>query len=281
MANPQPTDAHLRIAHSINEAIMLRDFTKRQRKILDLILRLSWGCGKKTANIPRQRDFMVIGIAESHISSELNWLTESQVIRVEGSYYSFNKDFDQWQVSRVKPFNPQKLTELVRLNLNHTYQNSKLAGDELTKTVSKDLPKQVVSTSQNSKFSTPNLAMPKEMLNKDIRKREDKNLEKEKVKITPRSQEMWEEAKASLQKQVSPLNFRTWLQNTVGVTQVGNTFIVGIHSESVAEYLAKNQRSLIERTLTELLKETVEVSFVLLNDNLCPVISKPGGNNRQ
>ena len=36
MANPQPTDAHIRIAHSITEAIMLRDFSKRQRKILDL-----------------------------------------------------------------------------------------------------------------------------------------------------------------------------------------------------------------------------------------------------
>ena len=129
MANPQPTDAHLRMAHSINEAIMLRDFTKRQRKVLDLILRLSWGCGKKTAIIPRQRDFGAVGIGETHITAELSWLIESKIIATDSGEYSFNKDFDQWQVSRVKPYQPEKLTELVRLNLNGNRP-------ELTKTVS-------------------------------------------------------------------------------------------------------------------------------------------------
>lgn len=64
MANPQPTDAHLRVAHNITEAIMTRDFTKRQGKVLDLILWLSWGCGSKEAYIPHQRDFSVVGIHE-------------------------------------------------------------------------------------------------------------------------------------------------------------------------------------------------------------------------
>lgn len=161
MASPQPTDAHLRVAHSINEAIMLRDFTKRQRKILDLILRLSWGCGKKEAYIPRQKDFMIVGIAESHISSEIKWLQESQIIFTDGQEYKFNKDFAQWQVSRVKPFEPDKLTELVRINLNgtyrigknqeETYQNGKSENRKLPKTVRKNLLKQEVKTSQNSK----------------------------------------------------------------------------------------------------------------------------------
>jgi len=168
MANPQPTDAHLRVAHSINEAIMLRDFTKRQRKVLDLILRLSWGCGKKIALIPRQRDFEIIGIAEGHIKAEIDWLIDSKVINTEDNQYSFNKNFDEWQVSRVKPFQPQKLTELVSLNLRETYQNSKLEPSELTKTVSRNLPKEEETTYQKSKFFTPELASPKEILKKGI-----------------------------------------------------------------------------------------------------------------
>jgi len=80
MANPQPTDAHLRMAHSINEAIMLRDFTKRQRKIPDLILRLSWGCGKKAAYIPHQKEFCVTGIYEPDVKKELIWLEQSKII---------------------------------------------------------------------------------------------------------------------------------------------------------------------------------------------------------
>jgi len=163
MANPQPTDAHLRVAHSINEAIMLRDFTKRQRKILDLILRLSWGCNKKYALIPRQRDFETVGVGEGHIKVELMWLVQSHIIAINEDKYSFNKDFDQWQVSRVRPFEPEKLTELVSLNLNSQHP-------ELTKTVSKNLPKQEDSTYQNSKFPTPDLASPKERLKKVLKK---------------------------------------------------------------------------------------------------------------
>ena len=88
MANPQPSDAHLRIAHSITEAIMLRDFSKRQRKILDLILRLSWGCGKKTATIPHQKDFECVGVHEGHIKKELEWLIDSKIItREENSIF--------------------------------------------------------------------------------------------------------------------------------------------------------------------------------------------------
>jgi hypothetical protein len=180
MARPQPTDAHLRVAHSINEAIMLRDFTKRQRKILDLILRLSWGCGKKTAIIPRQKDFMVVGIAESHISAEVKWLQDSKIITTDGQNYNFNKDFDQWQVSRVRPFQPDKLTELVRMNVNGTSQNGKNELTELVRilpeTVSPNLLKQEVLTSQNSKIKenplplTPSPPIPptlKERLKKE------------------------------------------------------------------------------------------------------------------
>ena len=165
MANPQPTDAHLRVAHSINEAIMTRDFTKRQRKILDLILRLSWGCGQKDAYIPHQRDFSVVGVYEVDIKSELSWLEVSKVITREGSFYWFNKNFDDWEVSRVKPYQPEKLSNLLSLNLNGNRPN-------LSETLNKNLVKHEVKTKRNTKFSTPELASPKErlkkVLNKDI-----------------------------------------------------------------------------------------------------------------
>lgn len=160
MANPQPTDAHIRIAHSITEAIMVRDFSKRQRKILDLILRLSWGCGKKYAYIPLQRDFTIVGVNEVDVKKELIWLEVSKVIFRTENIYSFNKDFEQWEVSRVKPWEPQKLSKLLSINLN--------GDDELSKTLSENLVKHEVKTSQNTKFATPNLHSPKENINKDI-----------------------------------------------------------------------------------------------------------------
>lgn len=120
MANPQPSDAHLRIAHSIQEEIMMRDFTKRQRSILDLILRLSWGCGKKIATITRQKDFELVGIAKTKIKEELNWLVNARVITwtKTNNEYSFNKDYDSWKVSIVPGYNRQRLNELIHININ-------------------------------------------------------------------------------------------------------------------------------------------------------------------
>ena len=138
MANPQPTDAHIRIAHSITEQIMISDFSKRQRKILDLLLRLSWGCGKKAAIIPRQKDFEITGIAEGHIKQELVCLVNRKVIFIDGNQYFFNKDFDKWRVSISVKYTPEKLTELVRINLNGTYQNSKSSEKKLTELVSEE-----------------------------------------------------------------------------------------------------------------------------------------------
>ncbi len=155
MANPQPTDAHIRIAHSISEEIMMRDFTKRQRSILDLVFRLSWGCGKKSAIIPRQKDFEVVGIGESKIRQELNWLVSANVLswNKETNELSFLKDFDRWSVSLVPGYNRIRFNELLHKNL--TYQN----GKKLTETESQE-------TCQNSKFLT-------ETVRKNLPKRKD------------------------------------------------------------------------------------------------------------
>lgn len=163
MANPQPDDAHLRIAHSITEAIMLRDFTKRQRKVLDLILRLSWGCGKKTAIIPSQSCFSYIGVGKTHIKQELDWLETSKIIVRDDAEYQFNKDFDQWQVSRVFPFEPHKVTELVTLNLKQGHP-------KVTELVTTKLPKQELSGYRNSNITTPELASPKESIKEILNK---------------------------------------------------------------------------------------------------------------
>ena len=165
MTNPQPTEAHLRVAHSINEQLMVSHFSEQQRRILDFILRLSWGCGKKDAHIPHQKDFEVVGVREGHVKAHLDWLVEALVIFREDCHYQFNKDFDQWRVSRATGYTKQKLTELVRLNLNHTKQKLTEKGrDNLRNTEETPYGKR--------KKSTPALASPKEkvkkVLNKDI-----------------------------------------------------------------------------------------------------------------
>ncbi len=75
------------------------------------------------------------------------------------------------------------------------------------------------------------------------------------------AEEIWEAVLADLELQVNRPNFRTWLEKTVGLDFRGKRFSVGVPSSFVAEYLDKNQRSLIEKTLIGHTGEGIEVVF--------------------
>ena len=74
-------------------------------------------------------------------------------------------------------------------------------------------------------------------------------------------QEIWETALGVLQVQVSKPNYRTWFSKTVGLSYHENQFIIGVPNTFAAEYLEKNQRSLIEKSLTGLTCPDVQVVF--------------------
>ena len=78
---------------------------------------------------------------------------------------------------------------------------------------------------------------------------------------TSPAQEIWEAALGELQIGVSKPNYRTWLAKTEGLSYQDNQFVVGVPNPFVAEYLDKNQRSLIEKTLIGLTQRDVNVIF--------------------
>ena len=63
------------------------------------------------------------------------------------------------------------------------------------------------------------------------------------------TQEIWEVALGELQLQVNKPNYRTWFKETKGLSYQDDRFVIGVPNAFVAEYLDKNQRSLIEKTL--------------------------------
>ena len=77
----------------------------------------------------------------------------------------------------------------------------------------------------------------------------------------PSAQQLWEAALGELQIQVSKPNYKTWLERTVGLGYQDNQFIVGVPNTFIAEYLDKNQRSLIEKTLIGLTQQETKVLF--------------------
>jgi chromosomal replication initiator protein len=75
------------------------------------------------------------------------------------------------------------------------------------------------------------------------------------------AREIWDAALGELQVQVSKPNYRTWLEKTVGLSFQDNNFVVGVPNTFVAEYLDKNQRSLIEKTLMGIARQDVKLTF--------------------
>ncbi|MFC1977761.1 chromosomal replication initiator protein DnaA [Chloroflexota bacterium] len=87
--------------------------------------------------------------------------------------------------------------------------------------------------------------------------------------IEPTSaQQIWKAALGELQIQVNKPNYRTWLEKTIGLSYQDNQFVIGVPNTFVAEYLDKNQRSLIEKALTGLIHHEVQVRFQV--DTNCP-----------
>lgn len=81
------------------------------------------------------------------------------------------------------------------------------------------------------------------------------------------AQEIWETALGELQIEVSRVNFQTWFKKTSGLSFQDGQFTIGAPSTFVAEYLEKNQRSLIERVLAGILRSDVSLEFRVAGDN--------------
>ncbi len=75
------------------------------------------------------------------------------------------------------------------------------------------------------------------------------------------AQRIWETALGELQIQVSKHNYQTWLEKTFGLSYQDDQFVIGVPNSFVAEYLDKNQHSLIEKTLIGLTHRDTRVLF--------------------
>ncbi|UCG54274.1 MAG: chromosomal replication initiator protein DnaA [Dehalococcoidia bacterium] len=105
------------------------------------------------------------------------------------------------------------------------------------------------------------------------------------------AQNIWETALGELQIQVNKPNFQTWFSGSRGLTYEGDQFVIGVSNTFIAEYLEKNQRSLIEKTLIGLTGRNINVFFSVTstnqeiaknstNDAGVPLLKDSGLNNK-
>lgn len=262
MANPQPSDAHLRIAHSIQEQIMVSNFTEQQRRILDLILRLSWGCGSKVAHIPHQNTFELVGVGNNKIKSHLVWLESAGVIGRDGCFYWICKDYDKWRVSRALEYTPAKVAELVTFNIRIVAEKGTFCDEKLPNREQEGCRIGNNEVAELGTSSDTNLASLKERLKKELNK-----VVSEDVMITGgviiKAQELWQRTLEDLKNRVSPANYK-WFSDTVGVGTENSTFFVRSPTKFSAEQIHHRIESHVIKSLSVVSGKQYEVCFVPL-----------------
>jgi len=94
---------------------------------------------------------------------------------------------------------------------------------------------------------------------------------------TRSARDIWEAALGELQIQVSKSNYRTWLEKTEGLSYQDSHLVVSVPNIFVAEYLDKNQRSLIEKSLMNITSApSIKLSFVVNGKpQPCPQVGAP------
>jgi chromosomal replication initiator protein len=90
---------------------------------------------------------------------------------------------------------------------------------------------------------------------------------------TRTAQEIWDTALGELQLQVSRANYRTWLERTKGLSFQDSQLVLAVPNVFVSEYLDKNLRSLIEKTLIGITQSDVRVTFNVENTAALPQVT--------
>ena len=149
---PEIDDGHTKIANELLDAIISRDFSKRQLKIIFFIIRKTYGWNKSEDDISRSQMSDETGLKNPHITTTIQELLELNVIIVgSGKYakrYKINKYYDTWRFTETVTITKTvPITETVTITktVTNRYQNGNnlLPKQYPQKTITKDNTKDI------------------------------------------------------------------------------------------------------------------------------------------
>jgi phage replication O-like protein O len=101
MANPQRENGHTRIANEILEALARTRLNDESRRVLDVILRKTYGFNKKQDAISLSQFVLATSLMKSCVCRAVKRLINMNIIikiaNGDITMYQFNKDFDTWK----------------------------------------------------------------------------------------------------------------------------------------------------------------------------------------
>lgn len=110
MASPQKENGYTPIANEILEVLAKTPLNGTQRRILDVVLRFTYGFNRREHELSTTFISKATCINKKQVQRELNELIKSKVIIVtkEATFkttrtIAFNKDYDCWEVAKKLP----------------------------------------------------------------------------------------------------------------------------------------------------------------------------------
>lgn len=154
MADVKLKNGYVRVVNNLVDQLFLREFSLKQLRVIMLILRLSYGYNKKYAIIKPKSRFNFANLHNPDINKILNELIAKKVIiKIAEDCYSFNKDYDVWEIPYHKFYNEKKYKDLLALQFVSETLTTNMS-ESLTSNISETLTKdegELVNHLQNLK----------------------------------------------------------------------------------------------------------------------------------
>ncbi|MDI6784953.1 MAG: replication protein, partial [bacterium] len=96
----------------LRREILIRDFNKRERIVLELIHQLTVDMKRESVEL-LPSEFTVVGIDKSKIQSVLTELVKNQVLLIQEHQFRINQTVADWQVPVGEGYNKKKFYQLV------------------------------------------------------------------------------------------------------------------------------------------------------------------------
>lgn len=143
MGSPQLEDGYTRIANEFLEFLMTINLSSYQRRILDVIIRNTWGFGKKEDAISVSQFQYMTGLDRRHIQRTRQQLITMNAIAYKGARqvgsYSINKHYNTWKLAPIKAIAP---IEAIGTSAHIGYGSSAYTGAHKRK---KEIYKEIIS----------------------------------------------------------------------------------------------------------------------------------------
>src|SRR5665648_14809 len=159
MANPQIEEGFTRIANTILDALIMADLSGQDYKISMLIIRKTYGFGKKEDAVSLSQMMTATGMGKIRCSQVVTRLQLMKILTVTENIngickkYRFNKDFEKWGTVKKNINRYQKMKSTVKVFANPPLMK--------TLTTKETITKETITKEKKSDFVLPDF-IPKE-----------------------------------------------------------------------------------------------------------------------